>query len=180
MAHRKLRLALALSLFALGCARAEAQQIPGAPSGVVSLQWSLPDGGNVSQYADAGFAYPAPSGGIYGVGPQGSYYALLDGGSGVLIGGPISPGPQGRVEIVLSTAGGGTPAGTVQAQESNDGLTWANLGSTVTLDGGVGPFTFGDVGSQVQISPSARALVRLYVSNTTTGNATIAATSSSR
>lgn len=151
---------------------AQAQQIPGAPAGAVSLRWSI-SGVDVSQYSDAGFLWPnaggAPQGG------QGTWYALADGGTQTLVAGPFEVQSQSNVEIDVSTVG--TPTGVLQAQESNDGMHWGNVGGAQGMDGGSGAvYAFGGAGTNQQISPTGAALLRIVDSSTSTANSTVAAT----
>lgn len=170
---RKAHALLAAAVLAASAVVALAQQIPGAPPDTISLRWT--DGGvDVSQYLDAGFLYQPPSGGSIGTGPLGSYYLLTDGGTLAFSTYPIAPGSLGRIGIVVASGGGST--GTLQAQGSNDGASWVDLGTLLTLDGGLGPYSFGEPGSQSQISPCPFALVRILDSSTSTANSTLAAT----
>lgn len=156
---------------------ANAQQIPGAPAQVFSLQWFTSAGTNISQYADAGFLYPSPAGGTSGTGPLGNYYVLADAGTTSLYTGTASPGSLGTLNLLVNVIG--SASGTLQAQCSNDGTasSWTNIGTLLTMDGGaVQTYSLGGVGTQSVISPCACPLVRVLDSSTSTANSTIEVT----
>jgi hypothetical protein len=170
--------ALAAVVFVGRVFEAKAQYVPGAPTspGTVSLQWFAPTGTNVAIYQDAGFLYPSPNGNAIGVGPTGTYFTLTD--AGTIYTGSIEPGPAFEgISITVTPTAGAT--GTLTAQVSNDNAIWINVGTALTMDGGVGPYTFGGVGAQSQISPQPAALVRIQ-DLSSAGTATISATAVSR
>lgn len=137
-----------------------AQQIPGAPANVFSLQWFV-GSSNASQYSDAGFLYPAlgTQGGA-GSGPLGYYFTVTDAGSPPFTTMPLDiRNGASLVGVNVTVSAGAT--GTLQAQESNDGTDWSNVGTLITMDGGANVYTFGASGTQSVVAPVSQALLRI-------------------
>lgn len=149
-----------------------AQQIPGAPAGVISLSWWNSSGANVSIYNDAGFAAnPATSSGV-GELPNGNWYVGLGASdAGTLYTGAMAV-DRGRqamnFEIVAVPSGLAAAAGVLQPQTSNDGTNWLALGTPQTMDGGVGPYEF-------NITAIAAPLIRVEYLNSSDGGGSISA-----
>jgi hypothetical protein len=147
-----------------------AQQIPNATiNGVRSLQWFVGSTAAYS-YSDAGFQYPSLGGqGSPGQGPQGYYYTITDAGSPAFTTSAVfccTGLSQLSIDVVLPAGA----TGTLQAQESNDGIYWSNVGTLLTPDGGSQTMTFGGVGTQSVISPCSAGAARVEYFSTSVSN----------